>query len=556
STVACAADIVTPTVPVVTDNCGNALTPAAAVISATPACEGTVTYTYTFTDCEGTAHDWVYTYSIDDTIAPTATVPANIIGIQCKADIPIAKITDITDETDNCSGSVTVTVNDTNDEGSGCKGSPYIVTRTYTLRDCAGNLTNLVQTITVEDTIAPLLSGIPANTTVECDFVPTVEIEANISATDNCDTAPIVTYLGEERIDGNCPSSYTLTRTWTATDACGNSSTKSQIIKVQDTTPPTITPPQNIILSSGANCVTDISPTITGNPTYNDICDSNLEPPTYTDTNCFGNSDNQEVNAGNGNYFPFTVSGFDGISASSIEKIALAFETNQGKGRAEFTLIAPNGQGIILVGPYCTGGACDDANSNTKELYLPIFYPNSSAYVKWNNNNFVQNGVSQNFTPYGATTSTNTIPELTSYVSSFENFSGTMNGTWLIYSRKQASVNGSIEFKSVCLTPASCPGDKIISRTWTVTDACGNTATANQTIKIEDTTAPTASNPAAITLSGCNGTFPAADIALVTDEADACSTPVVAFVGDSAPALVGCTETTIRTYSVTDACGN
>ncbi|MFV8344460.1 hypothetical protein, partial [Flavobacterium sp. XS2P39] len=342
----------------------------------------------------------------------------------------------------------------------------------------------------------------------------------------------------------------TTIRTYSVTDACGNTINVTQnLIRTVDQTAPTFTPPVNITLNSGENCTTNTDPSVTGTVTdINDICDSN-PLVSYSDINCFGTSDNQQINAGNGNYFPFTVSGFDGISASSIEKIALAFETNQGKGRAEFTLIAPNGQGIILVGPYCAGGECDTTNSSTNELYLPVFYPNSSGYAKWNNNNFIQDGVSANFTPNGATSSTNTIPELTSYVSSFENFSGMMNGTWLVYSRKQASVNGSIEFKSICLTPASCPGDKIISRTWTVTDACGNKRTANQTIKIEDTTAPTASNPAAITLSGCNGTFPAADTAVVTDEADACSTPVVAFVSDSAPALVGCTETTIRTYS-------
>ncbi|TDE44798.1 gliding motility-associated C-terminal domain-containing protein, partial [Flavobacterium rhamnosiphilum] len=90
-----------------------------------------------------------------------------------------------------------------------------------------------------------------------------------------------------------------------------------------------------------------------------------------------------------------------------------------------------------------------------------------------------------------------------------------------------------------------------------VTDACGNVQTASQTINYtRDTDKPTASNSTDITLAGCNGTFPAADIAVVTDEADTCSTPVVAFVGDGVPSLVGSTETTIRTYSVTDACGN
>jgi hypothetical protein len=47
STVACAALAVAPTLPTVTDNCGNTLTPTGPVVSSTPSCEGDVTYTYT-----------------------------------------------------------------------------------------------------------------------------------------------------------------------------------------------------------------------------------------------------------------------------------------------------------------------------------------------------------------------------------------------------------------------------------------------------------------------------------------------------------------------------
>src|SRR5688500_20408276 len=71
STVACPADAVAPAVPTVTDNCGRTITPSAPVVSADPACGGTKTYTYTFTDCAGVAHQWVYTYTIS---APTVTL--------------------------------------------------------------------------------------------------------------------------------------------------------------------------------------------------------------------------------------------------------------------------------------------------------------------------------------------------------------------------------------------------------------------------------------------------------------------------------------------------
>ena len=94
-------------------------------------------------------------------------------------------------------------------------------------------------------------------------------------------------------------------------------------------------------------------------------------------------------------------------------------------------------------------------------------------------------------------------------------------------------------------------------RTYSVTDTCGNSIAVTQNlIRTIDTTLPTASNPAAITLTGCNGTFPAPDVSVVMDEADNCGSPTVAFVSDSAPMVNGCSETTIRTYSVTDTCGN
>ena len=66
STVACIDEAVQPTPPTVTDNCGNTLAPGVAVEGGTyDGCEGTRTFTFTYTDCEGTAHDWTYTYTIE-----------------------------------------------------------------------------------------------------------------------------------------------------------------------------------------------------------------------------------------------------------------------------------------------------------------------------------------------------------------------------------------------------------------------------------------------------------------------------------------------------------
>lgn len=105
-------------------------------------------------------------------------------------------------------------------------------------------------------------------------------------------------------------------------------------------------------------------------------------------------------------------------------------------------------------------------------------------------------------------------------------------------------------------TPVTAGCVETVIRTYRVSDACGNFLDVTQNlIRTSDTTLPTASNPADIALAN-NDSIPAPDVTVVTDEADNCSTPVVAFVSDSAPTVTGCNQTVIRTYSVTDACNN
>ena len=109
-----------------------------------------------------------------------------------------------------------------------------------------------------------------------------------------------------------------------------------------------------------------------------------------------------------------------------------------------------------------------------------------------------------------------------------------------------------VAFVSDVSNGLTCP--ETITRTYSVTDACSNQILVTQTITVDDNINPTACNPAAVTVE-CIGDVPAADITVVTDEADNCGVPVVAFVSDVSDGLT-CPETITRTYSVTDACGN
>ena len=105
--------------------------------------------------------------------------------------------------------------------------------------DC-GRILSTTVTVTRDDTQNPVVVSGPQDMTVECDNVPPMAPGSAIMATDNCEGPLTITDGLELRIDGNCPSNYTLDRRWTITDACGNSTVHTQVVTVQDTTDPVI----------------------------------------------------------------------------------------------------------------------------------------------------------------------------------------------------------------------------------------------------------------------------------------------------------------------------
>lgn len=100
---------------------------------------------------------------------------------------------------------------------------------------CAIGIARLV----FSDTLAPRLVNIPADLTINCDEeIPTPPL---VSAFDNCPAIGIdVTEENTQGEDGCSLYDYTLTRTWTATDVCGNTVSDQQIIEIQDITAPNI----------------------------------------------------------------------------------------------------------------------------------------------------------------------------------------------------------------------------------------------------------------------------------------------------------------------------
>ena len=136
-----------------------------------------------------------------------------------------------------CEGPLTVVdVVDVIDAGN-CTGN-YTVTRTMEIENCAGQSAFHTYVITVQDITAPVFTSFPADYTVECsDEMPMEGSEAS----DNC--GPVTISLVTDTAFTEALGNYTITRTFTATDDCGNATTQAQTITVQDTTAPELVIP-------------------------------------------------------------------------------------------------------------------------------------------------------------------------------------------------------------------------------------------------------------------------------------------------------------------------
>lgn len=110
------------------------------------------------------------------------------------------------------------------------------------------------QIILVQDTTAPVAPMAPADTTVQCsEDVPT---GMDLSAVDGC--LGIVTVSPEDdQTEPDCPNDYVITRSWTFTDSCGNSTVITQTITVKDTIAPV---PPAAPADTTIECLSDLFP--------------------------------------------------------------------------------------------------------------------------------------------------------------------------------------------------------------------------------------------------------------------------------------------------------
>ncbi len=232
-----------------TDNCGidEASFTHVGDVSDGESCPEVITRTYRIADDCGNQATCTQTITLDDTQVPSLTCPGALTA-QCTAPAAYADyaafVTAGGSATDNCGideASFTH-VGDVSD-GESC---PEVITRTYRIADDCGNETTCTQTITINDTQVPSLTC-PGALTAQCTAPAAYAdyeafMTAGGSATDNCGIDEIsFTHVGDVSDGESCPE--VITRTYRIADDCGNETTCTQTITIDDTQVPSLTCP-------------------------------------------------------------------------------------------------------------------------------------------------------------------------------------------------------------------------------------------------------------------------------------------------------------------------
>lgn len=540
-----------------------------------------VTRIYEVEDECGNKAQCTQTINIIDNTPPTIVSGPPTKVVDCASEVPAPDTTQVV-ATDNCSN-VTVTFVSDQISNKTCTNK-YKVTRTYRATDECNNYKDYVQTIYVNDSIPPTIITPPAIVGLQCgNLVPAPYSSAaeftNAGGTlnDNCtggnDNTITLKYVNESIVTGNCANSYVITRTYKATDACGNYSTATQTISVSDTTKPLITPPAPVTVA----CASDVPAPNTSLVTVSDNCSSNSaisvtwvsdDISNQTCANKYTITRKYKATDACGNYATATqiITVNDNVPPVVVAPPPVNGGECATEAPAPFTTIAQ----IINAG----GQVSDNCSPNSK-LVLTLLSNNTTGDCG--------TGISVNRVYEikdecdNKTTFTqilyiidNTPPTIVSGPQTPLNISCASDvpahDIHLIIATDNCS-EVTVTFVGDVISDQTCLNRFKITRTYRVTDECGNHTDYVQVINVNDTTPPVMTPPNPIIGIQCGDQVPQPYTTIteyvngggtINDNCTANGNVVtLSFVGDEIiPGSCGNSFTIIRTYKATDICGN
>lgn len=552
----------------------------------------TITRTWTASDACGNSTSHTQTITVEDHDAPVLSMLPADVTLSCGD--PVPPVPSIT-ATDNCDMDVVPVYSEV--------VSSLSIERTWTATDDCGNSTSHTQYITIDpDMTDPVLSGVPADATVDCAMIP---VPAVVTATDDCDGSVAVTFT--ETYGPGPDACRTITRTWTATDAAGNSVSASQMIVVQDNENP-------VLMGVPADLTVTCDDPVPGPATVTatDNCDmsvdvvlsentvGNIITRTWTATDDCGNvaMASQQITLAPDTEAPM-LSGVPAdvtVSCDSIPAPAMVTATDACDGTVSVTMTEVYGPGPDACRTITRTWTAIDAVGNTawssqvitvEDNEAPVLvgtHPDATVecghvpappVVTATDNcdmdvpvtfNEVQIGSGCSYTIERTWTATDDCGNTISYtqVLTVEDnqppmFAGVPSNRIItcdepvpglpLYIRAEDDCSGDIPLDLVVTIEPSTIGCYDIVRRWTATDDCGNSKMWTQYISVIDTVAPVLSGvPADVTLA-CGEPVPAPATVTAMDDCD--SLAIVVNFSESSNI-----DVITRTWTAMDACGN
>ncbi len=550
-TVTCANNVPTPNPGSISasDNCGGApVVTFVNDVTVNQTCVNryTLNRTYRATDACGNSSTCLQTISVFDNVAPSITCPPNVT-VSCIGQVPAINVSAVM-TSDNCGGTVTVTHVSDQISGTMCSNK-LTLTRTYRAIDACGNSATCAQVILVNDQTPPSITC-PAAITVTCASQVPTPSPGSVVASDNCGGSPTVVFVSDVTVNQTCTNKYMVTRTYRATDACGNSSTCTQAITVNDQTPPTISCPANITVTcaslvpvpnttsvgAGDNCTGGVTITHVQDIISNQTCTNRyLVTRTYRATDACGNSAtcNQLITVNDQTPPAITCPANITVQCAAqvpIPNTANVTSSDNCNGVPTVTFVNDVTVNQTCVNRYMvqrTYRATDECgNSSTCQQTITVF--------------------------------DNTLPAITCPPDLTVQCASQVPGPNTGSVTASDNCNGTpvVTFVSDVTVNQSCANRYTLNRTYRATDECGNSATCLQIITVFDNTLPGITCPTNVTVQ-CASQVPAPSPASVAATDNCGGSPAVTFVSDVTVGQTCLNRYSLqRTYRATDACGN
>ncbi len=402
---------------------------------------------------------------------------------------------------------------------------------------------------------APVFSTLPGPSTINCPSTPNF---ITPTVTNGC-VGSSLTY-NDVRTNGNCAGSYSVTRTWTASNACFTTTT-SQTINVQDITAPVIDP------LPGPTTINCPAIPMFAQATASDACGSSFTL-TFNDVRSNGNCANSYS-------ITRTWTAKDGCNNTST---ATQVINVQDVSTPTFTAPANT---TIYTDAQCnydasvgiTGDVTNEADNCSTGLQAT--YTDSVADGQCQGSHVITRTWTlvdncgnqappqvQTITVLDNIAPTFTAPaNITIYADAQCNYDASVGITGDVTNEVDNCSTGLQATFTDSVADGQCQGYHIITRTWTLVDNCGNQATTQvQTITVLDNIAPTFTAPANATIyadAQCNYDASVGITDDVTNEADNCSTGLQATFTDSvADGQCQGSHVITRTWTLVDNCGN